>query len=365
MTKRISALEETHRALGAGLGEWNDMDVPWSYAHPAEQQLDAVRESAGLFDLTGLKKIWVKGPDAAVVIDKVSPRDMSKVTKGKAAYVPILTDEGTICDDTIIYRIADDKYLFVYGTGTGHERLALAGQGKNVTLEKDDDLHTLSLQGPKSMPLLNANAKADIAELDFFDLTETELFGHKAIISRTGYSGERGYEIFVDRKDAVPLWNSILNAGEKDGIVACSFTCLNKGRMEAGLLFYPFDMNEAHTPWEVGLGWAVSRKKPNYLGREAVLQKQGKEAFRLTGASAPSKEGIIAGGTDLYLNGEKVGVVSSSEYSHRLGRSLGLVHVQPGLKEGTKLKLGNEANAAEVTLEELPFYDKEKKRMRL
>ncbi|MGB4826809.1 MAG: aminomethyltransferase family protein [Paracoccaceae bacterium] len=365
MAKRTSALEDIHIGLGAGLGPWNDMEVPWSYTNPAENQLDAMREAAGLFDLTGLKKIWVKGPDAPAVIDMVSPRDMSKVTKGKAAYCPILTDEGTICDDVIIYRIEDDKYLFVYGTGAGDERLALAAKGKNVKLEKDDELHTLSLQGPKAVKLLDANSPANLAAVDFFGLVQTELFGHKAIVSRTGYSGERGYEIFVDRKDAVAVWNGILKAGEKDGVVPCSFTCLNKGRMEAGLLFYPFDMDDKVTPWEMGLGWAISRKKPAYLGREAVLKQEGKEKVKLTGISCTSSKGIIEGGTDLFLNGEKVGAVTSSEYSHRLGRSLALVHIRPGIAEGTKLKLGNAADAVDVTVEDLPFYDKEKKRMRM
>ena len=122
MAKRTSALEDTHRELGAGLAEWNDMEVAWSYASNPEKEHDAIRDAAGLFDLSGLKKIWVKGPDASAVIDKVSTREMSKITKGKAVYSPILTDEGTICDDVIIYRIDDDKYLFVYGTGTGDDK---------------------------------------------------------------------------------------------------------------------------------------------------------------------------------------------------------------------------------------------------
>ena len=226
-------------------------------------------------------------------------------------------------------------------------------------------MHTLSLQGPKAVALLDANSPADLAAVDFFGLVQTELFGRKAIVSRTGYSGERGYEIFVDRKDAVAVWNGILKAGEKDGVLPCSFTCLNKGRMEAGLLFYPFDMDDKVTPWEMGLGWAISRKKPAYLGREGVLSKEGKEKVKLTGISCPSTKGVIEGGTDLYLNGEKVGAVTSSEYSHRLGRSLALVHIQPAIAEGTKLKLGNAADAVEVTVENLPFYDKEKKRMRM
>ena len=124
-------------------------------------------------------------------------------------------------------------------------------------------------------------------------------------------------------------------------------------------------MNEAHSPWEMGLGWAVSKKKPDYLGRDGVLKKEGQEKVRLNGVSCPSASGIIAGGTDLMLDGKKVGVVSSSEYSHRLGRSLGLAHLDPAIAAGTKLKLGTEANAPEVTVEDLPFYDKEKKRMRM
>lgn len=365
MAKRTSALEDTHRALGAGLAEWNDMEVAWSYASDAEKEHDAVRDAAGLFDLSGLKKIWVKGPDASAVIDKVSTRNMSKITKDKAVYSPILTDEGTICDDVIIYRVEDDKYLFVYGTGTGDERIAVAAKGMNATLEKDDELHTLSLQGPKAVQLLDANSPADLAGLDFFSLVQTELFGHKAIVSRTGYSGERGYEIFVDRKDAVALWNSILKAGEKDGVVPCSFTCLNKVRIEAGLLFYPFDMNEAFTPWEMGLGWAISRKKGDFLGREAVLAKEGKEKVKLKGVSCVSSKGIIEAAADLYLDGQKVGVVTSPEYSHRMGKSLAIAQLQPGIAEGAVLKLGSDQNAQEVTVEELPFYDKEKKRMRM
>ena len=113
MNTRVSELEAEHRALGAGLGDWNGMDVAWSYATSAEKEHDAVREAAGLFDVSGLKKVWIKGPDALAVVEKIATRDMSRIYKGKSAYCPLLTDAGTICDDNIIFHVDDNKYLYV------------------------------------------------------------------------------------------------------------------------------------------------------------------------------------------------------------------------------------------------------------
>lgn len=362
MNKRVSELEAAHRALGAGLGDWNEMDVAWSYGSSTEKQHDAVREAAGLFDVSGLKKVWITGPDALPVVERIATRDMSRIYKGKSAYCPLLTDEGTICDDNIIFHIDDNKYLYVHGSGKSAERLETAARGKNAEVRFDDDLHDLSLQGQKALPLLNRFCPVDLGGLDYFHQVETELFGRKVIVSRTGYSGERGYEIFVDRKDVVDLWNRILDTGEKEGIMACSFNCLDKIRIEAGLLFYPYDMHEIHTPWEVGLGWAISRKKPDFMGREAVMAKEGKEKVRIGGVSCASTTEVMKAGAKLFLNGEEVGVVNSPAYSHRMKKSLALVHLRPDIRIGTSLKLKGDGQAMDVTVEPVPFFDPKKSR---
>lgn len=362
MNKRVSELEAEHRALGAGLDDWNDMDVAWSYATSAEDEHDAVREAAGLFDVSGLKKIWVKGPDALAVVNKISTRDMSKIYKGKSAYCPVLTEEGTICDDTIIFHIDENKYLYVHGAGKSAERLEIAAEGKDVELQHDDELHNISLQGQKALPFLNRHCAVSLDDLEYFHQLETELFGRKVIISRTGYSGERGYEIFTDRKDVVHLWKGILETGEKDGIMACSFDCLDKIRVEAGLLFYPYDITEEVTPWEVGLNWTISRKKDDFMGREALFAKENQQKVRLCGISNSELSEPMDGEAKLYLDGEEVGAVTSPVYSHRLKKSIALAHIRPDVADGTTLQLKGADQALDVTVEAVPFIDTSKAR---
>ncbi|MEC5292372.1 aminomethyltransferase family protein [Aurantimonas sp. C2-6-R+9] len=362
MTRRVSALESEHRALGAGLDDWNGMDVAWSYATSTEDEHDAVREAAGLFDVSGLKKIWITGPDALAVVDRIATRDMTKIGKGRSAYCPVLTDAGTICDDTIIFHVDDNKYLFVHGAGQSATRLEEAGRGRNADIRFDDALHDISLQGQKALGLLDAHTPVDLDKLDYFHQVETTLFGRSAILSRTGYSGERGYEIFTDQSDVGHLWQSILDAGQSDGVMACSFNCLDKIRIEAALLFYPYDMSEVNTPWEVGLNWSISRKKPDFMGREALFAAEGKEKVKFAGVSCTSTTEVLEAGAKLLLDGEAVGVVNSPAYSHRMKKSLALVHLRPDVAVGTVLQLAGDQQSHDVTVEPVPFFDPKKTR---
>lgn len=362
MTRRVSALEAQHRALGAGLDDWNGMDVAWSYATSAEDEHDAVREAAGLFDVSALKKRWITGPDALDVVERVATRQLDKVYRGKSVYCPLLTDEGTICDDNIIFHIDDNKYLYVHGSGQSEARLAEAAAGKNAEVRFDDELHDISLQGPKAVRLLNAHTPIDLDALKYFHQVETTLFGRKVILSRTGYSGERGYEIFTDQADVADLWQKILDAGQSEGVMACSFTCLDKIRIEAALLFYPYDMTEENTPWEMGLGWAISRKKPDFMGRDALFAAEGKEKVKFGGVSCDSTTDTLEAGARLLLDGADVGVINSPAYSHRMKRSLALVHLRPDVEVGTVLQLRGESQSLDVTVDPVPFYDPEKTR---
>jgi aminomethyltransferase len=360
MTRRVSELEAQHRALGAGLDDWNGMDVAWSYATSDQDEHDAVREAAGLFDVSALKKVWITGPDALAVVERVATREMSKIYKGKSAYCPLLTDEGTICDDNIIFHVDDNKYLYVHGSGHSASRLDEAASGKNAEVRLDDELHDISLQGPKAVGLLNPHTPIDLEDVAYFHQVETTLFGRKAILSRTGYSGERGYEIFTDRNDVAHIWQNILDTGQPEGVMACSFNCLDKVRVEAALLFYPYDMTEANTPWEVGLGWSISRKKTGYMGRDPLFAAQGQEKVKFGGVSCASTTDLLEGGAKLLSNGEEVGTVNSPAYSHRMRKSLALVHLRRDVAEGTILQLRGEEQSLDVTVEPVPFHDPKK-----
>lgn len=358
---RTSVLSDRHRALGSDLGDWNGMGVAWDYATDPCDEHDAVRTAAGLFDVSGLKKVFVRGPDALAAVDHVITRNMQVITPGRSAYGPNLTEQGTICDDAIIFNLGDGEYMVVHGSGKCMERLAESAAGKNVDVEFDDDLHDISLQGPKATSFLDAHTPADLAGLKYFHQLKTELFGHPVIISRTGYSGERGYEIFARADHVGDIWDQILGLGKSDGIMPCSFTCLDKIRVEAALLFYPYDMSEENSPWEVGLDWAMSKKGDDYRGRDAAAALQGKEKIKVAGIVADHDD-ALAGGESLTLGGANVGVVNSPAYSHRMKKSLALVHVSPDASApGTKLRVEGDISC-DAIVAETPFYDPQKTR---
>ena len=362
MSTRESALAAHHRALGSNLEDWNDMGAAWTYHSDPCDEHDAVRERAGLFDVSGLKKVHVRGRDAAAVCDHVITRDMSRIPIGRSAYGPVLQEDGGICDDAIVFAIADDDFLVVHGAGACMKRLQESADGKQVSIAFDDDLHDISLQGPAAVSFLDAHTPLDLPGLGYFHQAETTLFGRPVLISRTGYSGERGYEIFATAEHVVPLWEEILATGESAGIVPCSFTCLDKIRVEAALLFYPYDMTEANTPWEVTMGWAVSRKKGAFRGKEAVFARKGQEKMAMVGIVADHDD-AVDGDAALSLDGERVGVVNSPSWSHRMQKSLALCHVAPhAAAEGTRLALEGETVQCAATVAHTPFYDPEKTR---
>lgn len=359
---RHSVLESRHRDLGSPLGNWNGMDVPWEYAANPEDEHDAVRTAAGLFDVSGLKKIFVRGPDALAVVDHVITRDMTRIDPGRSAYGPTLTAEGTICDDAIIFNLGDGEYLVVHGSGHCMERLRESAAGKDVEIEFDDDLHDISLQGPKSTGFLTRFTPLDLENLGYFHQARTTLFDHPAIISRTGYSGERGYEIFARAEHVTDIWDRILENGVSEGIRPCSFTCLDKIRVEAGLLFYPYDMTEANSPWEVGLGWALSTRGGDYRGKDAAMALRGKEKIAVVTLDADHGAALEAGAR-LLRDGRDVGVVNSPVYSHRLGKSLALAHVTPACSAlGTVLQVEGGGLSCTATVVGTPVHDPQKTR---
>lgn len=365
MTKRIFALEDEHGALGAEFMDWNGLKLAASYSGiTTEQEHDAVRDAAGIYDLTAFRMLWLRGPDARAVLDRACTRDISKLKPNRATYTCVLTDDGGVVDDSVVFCTADDAFLYVIGTGNSGEVIENLANGKDVALEWDNSLQLMSVQGPKAVEILAPNASEDVSGLKFFHHLETKLFDRDVRIARVGYSGERGYEIYASAKDAPHIWRSILDAGKEHGIQPCSFASLTPVRVEAGLLFHPFDVNEDTTPWEVGLGFTIDKGKGDFVGRDAVLAKEGKERFLTRGVSCPSDKPVFEGGEELFRDGKKLGKIVTAAYSHRMKRSLGFAYLDPGVTEGATLTIGNDAGAQVVTVEDLPFYDKGKERLR-
>ncbi len=243
---RHSVLANRHAEIGAKLEDWNGMGTAWFYddtPERAEADYLAVRTKAGLMDVSGLKKVHVVGPQAAAVIDRATTRNVDKIMPGRSVYACMLNDEGKFIDDCVIYRLSVNHWMVVHGTGTGHEQLTMAALGRNVSIIADDDLHDMSLQGPVAVDFLAKHIDG-IRDLAYFGILQTKLFGRAVMISRTGYTGERGYEIFVGSKDAVHVWDNILAEGASMGIVPVQFSTLDLLRTESYLLFFPGDNSE-------------------------------------------------------------------------------------------------------------------------
>lgn len=355
---RTSTLASRHTALGSGLEDWNGMGTAWTYNTDPNDEHDAVRESAGMFDMSPLKKVFVRGADAQAVLDHLTTRDMSKIAPGQAAYLSVLTEEGTMADDAIVSNNGGDEWMIVHGSGDTMALLEASAAGRNVEIQFTDDLHNISVQGPKSLDILNTHCDADLSQLAYFHHMPAMLFGHPCRISRTGYSGERGYEIFADASVVGDIWDRLVDAG----VMPCSFTALDKVRIEAGLLFYGYDMTTDHTPWEVGLGFTVSKSKSGFRGHEAVTAAKGKEKI-VNVCLDIDHDDMVNGGEALLLDGREVGTVNSPGYSHRLGKSLALAHVSPDASSvGTRLQvIGGDINTKGAVVM-MPFYDPEKSR---
>ena len=360
MTKelsRTSALASRHTELGSGLEDWNGMGTAWSYNSNPNDEHDAIREAVGMFDMSPLKKVFVRGPDAAKVVDHVITRDMSIIAPGQAVYGSILTEQGTVADDAIISNNGNNEYMHCHGSGDSMALLQASAEGLDVDIELNDYLHNISVQGPKALELLDANAAMDLSSLAFFDHAATSVFGHACRISRTGYSGERGYEIFADALVVCDIWDNLVGLGVKP----CSFASLDKVRIEAALLFYGYDMTDEHTPWEVGLGFTVNPNS-NFRGKDAVMASKGNARFFAAGIAVNHNDAIV-GGEVLKLNNEDVGVVNSPCWSHRLNKSLALVHLHPNAAiQGTQLDVVSGDFNGTALVEAIPFFDPTKSR---
>lgn len=371
---RNTVLADRHKALGSKLEDWNGTPTAWTYDAPfdAEATYKAIRTTAALMDVSGLKKLHLVGPHAAAVIDMVTTRDVTKLTPGKCTYTSILDDDGHFVDDGIIYCRGPNNWMVVHGGGKAHELFAAACYGRNVAMLFDDDLHDMSFQGPASVDFL-AKHIPGVRDMKYFTHFSTTLFGKPIMLSRTGYTGERGYEIFCSAKDAGEIWDRILSEGKDMGIIPASFIALDWLRVESYLLFYPFDMSEVYpfddgqkggdTLWELGLDFTVSPGKTGFRGADAHYQKKGKERFRIFGVKLDG-ETVANGGDEVWADGKKVGTVTVGMYSPLMKASMALARLDLGVaKHGTKLEVrGADGSKTAAIAHDLPFYDPDKKK---
>ena len=365
---RFSALAGRHRALGSNLEDWSGMGTAWTYDKDIFAEHVAVRTKAGLMDVSGLKKVHLVGPHAIAVLDYITTRDLTKVYPGKSVYACMLNDRGMFTDDCIVYRTGPNSWMVVHGSGTAHEELVKQAMGRNCAVLFDDDLHDLSLQGPVAVDFL-AKHVPGIRDLKYFHHLQTTLFGAPVMISRTGYTGERGYEIFVRGQDAPMVWDTILKEGNGMGIVPVCFSVLDMLRVESYLLFYPYDNSQMYpfadqppgdSLWELGLDFTVSPGKVGFRGAEEHRRLKGKERFKIFGLLVEA-DGPADLGDEVWADGKKVGVITCPSYSTLTSKSMAIMRVDVSYaKQGAPLEVRGKNLKAKAIAHTISFDDPKK-----
>ncbi len=367
---RYSAIADRHRALGSKLEDWNGMGTAWTYASDMVDEHEAIRTKAGLMDVSGLKKVHVTGPHANALLHYMTTRDVTKIYPGKSAYACMLNDKGKFTDDCILYRTGPNAWMVVHGSGSGHEELQRQAEGKYVSLQFDDDLHDLSLQGPLAVDFL-AKHVPGIRDLKYFHHMQTTLFGAPVMISRTGYTGERGYEIFCKFENVPLIWDTILSEGKPLGIIPCAFTVLDWLRVESYLLFYPYDNSQMYpfenevpgdTLWELGLDFTVSPGKTGFRGAEEHYRLKSKERFKIFGLLIDGNT-PPDGGDAVYHNGQKAGLVTCAMHSRLTSKTIAIARLSvPTAVQGTKLEVRGKSVQTSAMAHTLTFDDPQKKK---
>ena len=365
---RYSALADRHRALGSKLEDWNGMGTAWTYDKSVAEDHVAIRTRAGLMDVSGLKKLHLVGPHASAILNQAVTRDVTKIYPGRSSYSCMLNEAGHFIEDCVSYRTGPNSWMVVHGSGAGHETLARYVVGRNAALIADDDLHNLSLQGPVAVDFL-AQHVPGIRELRYFHHVTTTLFGQPVLISRTGYTGERGYEIFCKAEDAGLIWDTVLREGSSMGIVPACFTTLDYLRVESSLLFYPYDMSQMYpfeqepagdSLWELGLDFTVSPGKTDFHGAEAHRRLMGRERFKIFGLLI---EGTVPAdmGDTVLQGGRKVGVITCAMVSTLTHKSMAIARLDVAAAvHGTPLSIAGKAVNGPAIAHTLPFDDPQK-----
>ena len=369
---RFSTLIGRHRALGSNLEDWSGMGTAWSYSKgDPDAEYMAIRTKAGLMDVSGLKKVHITGHAASHVIERATTRNMEKLMPGRAVYASMLNDAGKFIDDCVIYRMGPNSFTVVHGSGQGYEQLTMAATGRDVSIRFDDNLHDLSLQGPLAVDYLEKHVPG-VRALPYFGHMPTSLFGKPITLSRTGYTGERGYEIFCRGQDAVEIWDRILEEGASMGIIPCRFTTLDMLRTESYLLFFPFDNSEMYpfedegpgdTLWELGLDFTVSPGKTVCLCAEEHYRPKGKERFKISGLMLEGKN-VPGNGAPVFKGGKQVGVVTQAMYSPLNDWTVAIARLPVAdANNGTALEVRCGTHGPiKAKSAALPFYDVDKKR---
>lgn len=346
-------------------GGW---DMPVQYPAGTIEEHLRTRKHAGLFDVSHMGEIDVRGADAIALVNYLTSNDAAKLVDGQAQYSALTTPTGAVVDDLLVYRFSTDRLFLVVNAGTTEKdwdwitahRRDEAAQLKNVS----SDYCQLALQGPDALGILQRLTDLPLSEIKYYHFVEGQVDSVPAIVSRTGYTGEDGFEVYADASKGERIWNKLLDAGNfgaDTGVLPCGLAARNTLRLEAGMALYGHEIDENTTLLEANLGWICKLNKGEFIGREALAKQKAAGILRRLVGFEVTERGIARDGQDIIINGQPVGQVTSGSPAPYLKKNIGMAYVPTEFaSERQQLQIDVRGKLVGAQIVKTPFYKREK-----
>ena len=362
---RKTPLHARHCASNARMVPFGGWDMPVEYSGITAEHM-AVRTRAGLFDVSHMGEIELAGTDALAAVQRISSNDASRLQVGQAHYSALTTFDGTFVDDMLVYRFGPSHFLLVVNGSNEEKDYAWiakhAPEAGDVAVVNSSSRYALiAVQGPKALPIVQGLTGVDLAAIKYYWFAHGEVAGVRATVSRTGYTGEDGFEIFCPPAMAPRVWDAVMAAGKSDGIIPCGLGARDTLRLEAAMRLYGSDIDESTTVLEADLSWIVGWKKDAFLGRERLMEQRAAGVTRKLVGIEMTSPGIARHGYRVLRGDKPVGVVTSGTQTPFLKKAIAMAYVPIDLAAvGTEITIDIRGRAATARVVPMPFYKRPK-----
>jgi len=362
MSLKRTAFYDIHNKLGAKIVEFGGFEMPVQYGRIIEEH-KRVRECVGLFDVSHMGEVEVWGSDGLAFVQKITVNDASKLVEGAVQYSAMCYESGGIVDDLLVYHMGDHFMLVINAANTERDIEWMQGHvfGDVKLKNRTDDISLLAVQGPKSLAALQKLTNADLSAIQYYHFTRHKLSGVDMIISRTGYTGELGFELYFPSDITVgeKVWNAIMGSGQEFNIAPVGLGARDTLRLEMGFCLYGHDIDQTTHPLEAGLGWLTKLDKGEFIGRKAIAAAKAKGLKRKLVGFELNDRAFPRQGYELHSNGSSVGHVTSGTFSPILDKGIGMGYVSTEYaKPNTPINVNIRSREVPATVVALPFIKK-------
>jgi len=357
-TLKHTPFHAQHRAAGAKLVDFAGFEMPVRYTGDVREH-KAVREAVGLFDVSHMGEFVIRGSQAVEFVNRMVTNDVAALAPGQALYSPMCRPDAGVVDDVLVYRFADHVMMVVNASNVAKDFAWLnERRPSNVELtDRSEETALLALQGPRAADVLRGHVPDAALELGFYRFTEGTLFGVPAVISRTGYTGEDGFELYFNPQHAATVWDGLMAAGTPHGLELVGLGARDSLRLEMAYMLYGNDLDDTTTPLEAGLAWTVKLAKPDFTGKGALLtQKEKGMPRKLVGIEAEGRR-VPRHGMAVEVGGRSVGVVTSGGFAPSLEKAIALAYVEPEVGAiGSPVSVAAGSTSIPARIVKRPFY---------